>query len=123
MIVKGFFGSHFVSKKLGGFSDHMKNRNSRRDSNMLVIKVAIPSCFHRPAVGYHIVTDKGFNFSTTDDAFVCQKKNHFQITVHIRIIGHPKYVKTQLGWKPIEKFYLKAFGIKASISSLCGYCF
>ncbi|XP_074681545.1 myelin regulatory factor-like protein [Strix aluco] len=65
-----------------------------------------------PAVGYHIVTDKGFNFSTTDDAFVCQKKNHFQITVHIRITGHPKYVKTQLGGKPIEKFYLKAFGIK-----------
>ncbi|XP_010560260.1 PREDICTED: myelin regulatory factor-like protein [Haliaeetus leucocephalus] len=65
-----------------------------------------------PAVGYHIVTDKGFNFSTTDDAFVCQKKNHFQITVHIRITGHPKYVKTQLGGKPIEKFYLKPFGIK-----------
>ncbi|XP_075602695.1 myelin regulatory factor-like protein [Balearica regulorum gibbericeps] len=65
-----------------------------------------------PTVGYQIVTDKGFNFSTTDDAFVCQKKNHFQITVHIRITGHPKYVKTQLGGKPIEKFYLKAFGIK-----------
>ncbi|KAM6425262.1 myelin regulatory factor-like protein [Rhynochetos jubatus] len=65
-----------------------------------------------PAVGYHIVTDKGFNFSTTDDAFVCQKKNHFQITVHIRITGHPKYVKTQLDGKPIEKFCLKAFGIK-----------
>ncbi|XP_061310796.1 myelin regulatory factor-like protein [Pezoporus flaviventris] len=65
-----------------------------------------------PAVGYHIVTDKGFNFSITDDAFVCQKKNHFQITVHIRIAGHPKYVKTQLGGKPIEKFCLKAFGIK-----------
>ncbi|XP_009945959.1 PREDICTED: myelin regulatory factor-like protein, partial [Leptosomus discolor] len=65
-----------------------------------------------PAVGYHIVTDKGFNFSTTDDAFVCQKKNHFQITVHIGITGHPKYVKTQLGGKPIEKFFLKAFGIK-----------
>ncbi|XP_069716054.1 myelin regulatory factor-like protein [Phaenicophaeus curvirostris] len=65
-----------------------------------------------PPIGYHIVTDKGFNFSTTDDAFVCQKKNHFQITVHIRIAGHPKYVKTQLGGKPIEKYYLKAFGIK-----------
>ncbi|XP_010292852.1 PREDICTED: myelin regulatory factor-like protein, partial [Phaethon lepturus] len=65
-----------------------------------------------PAVGYHIVTDKGFNFSTTDDAFVCQKKNHFQITVHIGITGHPKYVKTQLEGKPIEKFCLKAFGIK-----------
>ncbi|XP_040400703.1 myelin regulatory factor-like protein [Cygnus olor] len=65
-----------------------------------------------PAVEYHIVTDKGFNFSTVDDAFVCQKKNHFQITVHIRITGHPKYVKTQLGMKPIEKFYLKVFGIR-----------
>ncbi|XP_071590453.1 myelin regulatory factor-like protein [Heliangelus exortis] len=65
-----------------------------------------------PGVGYHIVTDKGFNFSTADDAFVCQKKNHFQITVHIRITGNPKYVKTQLGGQPIEKFYLKAFGIK-----------
>ncbi|XP_008934750.1 PREDICTED: myelin regulatory factor-like protein, partial [Merops nubicus] len=65
-----------------------------------------------PTVEYHIVTDKGFNFSTTDDAFVCQKKNHFQITVHIKITGHPKYVKTQLGGKPIEKFYLKVFGIK-----------
>ncbi|XP_009072291.1 PREDICTED: myelin regulatory factor-like protein, partial [Acanthisitta chloris] len=65
-----------------------------------------------PAVGYHIVTDKGFNFSTADDAFVCQKKNHFQITVHIRITGHPKYVKTQLGVKPIERFYLKVYGIK-----------
>ncbi|OXB59812.1 hypothetical protein ASZ78_007295 [Callipepla squamata] len=72
-----------------------------------------------PAIGYHIVTDKGFNFSATDDAFVCQKKNHFQITVHIRITGHPKYVKTQLGMKPIEKFYLKAFGIRASTYSLC----
>ncbi|XP_067420132.1 myelin regulatory factor-like protein [Emydura macquarii macquarii] len=66
-----------------------------------------------PDVGYHIVTDKGFNLSTTDDAFVCQKKNHFQITVHIRVVGNPKYVKTQMGLKSIEQFYLKAFGIKA----------
>lgn len=89
---------------------------------MPILSVAfLSSCFCRPAVGYHIVTDKGFNFSVTDDAFVCQKKNHFQITVHIRITGHPKYVKTQLGGKPIEKFCLKAFGIKASISALREY--
>lgn len=83
----------------------------------------LSSCLCRPAVEYHIVTDKGFNFSAVDDAFVCQKKNHFQITVHIRITGHPKYVKTQLGMKPIEKFYLKVFGIRASIYLLCVYCF
>ncbi|XP_025908567.1 myelin regulatory factor-like protein [Nothoprocta perdicaria] len=70
-----------------------------------------------PAIVYHIATDKGFNFSITDDAFVCQKKNHFQITVHIGIPGHPKYVKTLLGLKPIEKFYLKAFGIKVEAPS------
>uniref|UniRef100_A0A8B9PYE4 Myelin regulatory factor like n=1 Tax=Apteryx owenii TaxID=8824 RepID=A0A8B9PYE4_APTOW len=70
-----------------------------------------------PAIVYHIATDKGFNFSITDDAFVCQKKNHFQITVHIRIPGHPKYVKTLLGVEPIEKFYLKVFGIKVEAPS------
>ncbi|XP_053112206.1 myelin regulatory factor-like protein [Hemicordylus capensis] len=65
-----------------------------------------------PDVGYHIVTNKGFNFSATDDAFVCQKKNHFQITVYIRMVGNPAFVKTHLGLKPVEQFYLKAFGIK-----------
>ncbi|XP_061438724.1 myelin regulatory factor-like protein [Rhineura floridana] len=65
-----------------------------------------------PDVGYYIVTNKGFNFSTADDAFVCQKKNHFQITVYIQVVGHPKFVKTHLGLKPAEAFYLKVFGIK-----------
>nr|XP_008114822.1 PREDICTED: myelin regulatory factor-like protein [Anolis carolinensis] len=65
-----------------------------------------------PDVGYHIVTNKGFNFSAVDDAFVCQKKNHFQITVYIRVVGNPAFVKTHLGLKPVEMFCLKAFGIK-----------
>ncbi|XP_072257458.1 myelin regulatory factor-like protein isoform X2 [Pyxicephalus adspersus] len=65
-----------------------------------------------PALGYRVITDKGFNFSTVDDAFVCQKKNHFQVTVHIRVLGHPKYIKTQMGFSPIERFYLKVFGVK-----------
>lgn len=115
-----YFRSH-LSVKADEFLIHAKV--GIKDTNMPVLKIAILSCFHRPAVGYHIVTDKGFNFSATDDAFVCQKKNHFQITVHIRITGHPKYVKTQLGVKPIEKFYLKAFGIRASIYPLCVRCF
>jgi len=28
---------------------------------------------------YRVDADKGFNFSNSDDAFVCQKKNHFQV--------------------------------------------
>ncbi|EPQ01752.1 Myelin protein regulatory factor [Myotis brandtii] len=65
-----------------------------------------------PNIGYRVVTDKGFNFSPVDEAFVCQKKNHFQITIHIQVWGSPKFVKTQTGLKPIEMFYLKAFGVK-----------
>uniref|UniRef100_A0A8D0DUY2 Myelin regulatory factor like n=1 Tax=Salvator merianae TaxID=96440 RepID=A0A8D0DUY2_SALMN len=65
-----------------------------------------------PDIGYHVVANKGFNFSTSDDAFVCQKKNHFQITVYIQVVGNPKFVQTHFGLKPIETFYLKPFGIK-----------
>ncbi|XP_053575191.1 LOW QUALITY PROTEIN: myelin regulatory factor-like protein [Bombina bombina] len=65
-----------------------------------------------PTVGFQVITDKGFNFSTADEAYVCQKKNHFQVTVHIRMLGSPKFVKTNLGIKPIEKFNLRVFGVK-----------
>ncbi|KAL1775413.1 myelin regulatory factor [Sigmodon hispidus] len=70
-----------------------------------------------PDVGYQVVTNKGFTFSPVDEAFVCQKKNHFQITVHIQVWGSPKFVKTQMGLKPIEMFYLKAFGIKVEATN------
>ncbi|XP_013374858.1 PREDICTED: myelin regulatory factor-like protein [Chinchilla lanigera] len=77
------------------------------------------NCQHEklPDVGYQVVTDKGFNFSPADEAFVCQKKNHFQITIHIQVWGSPKFVKTQMGLKPVEMFYLKAFGIKVEASN------
>lgn len=61
---------------------------------------------------YRVDADKGFNFSLADDAFVCQKKNHFQVTVYIGMLGDPKYVKTSEGLQPIECFYLKLNGVK-----------
>ncbi|XP_074077149.1 myelin regulatory factor-like protein [Macrotis lagotis] len=70
-----------------------------------------------PDIGYSVVTDKGFNFSVADEAFVCQKKNHFQITVHVQVWGSPRFVKTQMGLKPIEMFYLKAFGVKVEATN------
>ncbi|XP_051032235.1 myelin regulatory factor-like protein [Phodopus roborovskii] len=70
-----------------------------------------------PDVGYQVVADKGFSFSPVDEAFVCQKKNHFQITIHIQVWGSPKFVKTQMGLKPIEMFYLKAFGLKVEATN------
>lgn len=62
---------------------------------------------------YRVDADKGFNFSVGDDAFVCQKKNHFQVTVYIGMLGEPKYVKTPEGLKPLDCFYLKLHGVKA----------
>ncbi|TSP25375.1 Myelin regulatory factor-like protein [Bagarius yarrelli] len=65
-----------------------------------------------PTPGYHVDTDKGFSYSSADEAFVCQKKNHFQITVHIGMAGDPKYVKTSSGPLPVDTFQVKVFGIK-----------
>ncbi|XP_031420495.1 myelin regulatory factor isoform X3 [Clupea harengus] len=65
-----------------------------------------------PVPTYRVDADKGFNFSLADDAFVCQKKNHFQVTVYVGMLGDPKYVKTSEGLQPIECFYLKLNGVK-----------
>ena len=56
--------------------------------------------------------DKGFNFSVPDEAFVCQKKNHFQVTVHIGLQGNPKYVRTPEGVKKIEEYHVHFYGVK-----------
>lgn len=67
-----------------------------------------------PMPTYRVDADKGFNFSLADDAFVCQKKNHFQVTVYIGMLGDPKYIKTSEGLQPIDCFYLKLNGVKVS---------
>lgn len=61
---------------------------------------------------YRVDADKGFNFSLADDAFVCQKKNHFQVTVYVGMLGDAKYIKSSEGLQPIDCFYLKLHGVK-----------
>ncbi|XP_051917821.1 myelin regulatory factor isoform X7 [Hippocampus zosterae] len=70
------------------------------------------NCKELPMPTYRVDADKGFNFSLSDDAFVCQKKNHFQVTVYVGMLGDPKYVKTSEGLQPIDCFYLKLNGVK-----------
>uniref|UniRef100_A0A8C1NXG2 Myelin regulatory factor like n=1 Tax=Cyprinus carpio TaxID=7962 RepID=A0A8C1NXG2_CYPCA len=65
-----------------------------------------------PPPGYHVDTDKGFGYSTADEAFVCQKKNHFQVTVHIGMVGEPRFVRTSAGLMPIEIFHMNVFRVK-----------
>ncbi|XP_034382203.1 myelin regulatory factor-like protein [Cyclopterus lumpus] len=61
---------------------------------------------------YHVDTDKGFNYSAADEAFVCQKKNHFQVTVHIGVAAEPAYVRTPSGPQQVDHFQIKVFGVK-----------
>ncbi|KAM6984782.1 LOW QUALITY PROTEIN: myelin regulatory factor-like protein [Aplochiton taeniatus] len=70
-----------------------------------------------PPPGYHVDTDKGFNYSTADEAFVCQKKNHFQVTVHIGMAGEPRVVRTPSGPAHIDCFQVKVFGVKLEAPS------
>ncbi|XP_062318431.1 myelin regulatory factor isoform X3 [Osmerus eperlanus] len=70
------------------------------------------NCKELPMPTYRVDADKGFNFSLADDAFVCQKKNHFQVTVYIGMLGDPKYIKTSDGLQPIDCFFLKLNGVK-----------
>ncbi|XP_076732174.1 myelin regulatory factor-like protein [Maylandia zebra] len=66
---------------------------------------------------YHVDTDKGFNYSTADESFVCQKKNHFQVTVHIGVDAEPQYIKTASGPQEIDFFQIKVFGVKLETPS------
>ncbi|XP_076254672.1 uncharacterized protein LOC143192835 isoform X3 [Rhynchophorus ferrugineus] len=61
---------------------------------------------------YRVDADKGFNFSNADDAFVCQKKNHFQITCHVQLLGDAQFVKTPDGFQKISSFHLHFYGVK-----------
>lgn len=61
---------------------------------------------------YIVGADKGFNYSQVDDAFVCQKKNHFQVTCQMQMQGDPHYVKTEDGFKKINSFCLHFYGVK-----------
>ncbi|KAK0130908.1 Myelin regulatory factor-like protein [Merluccius polli] len=74
------------------------------------------SCQTLPALAFHVKTDKGFVYSPTDEAFVCQKKNHFQVTVHVGVAGEPRYVATATGPQPINRFQVNVFGVKEASS-------
>uniref|UniRef100_A0A3B5A8D6 Myelin regulatory factor like n=1 Tax=Stegastes partitus TaxID=144197 RepID=A0A3B5A8D6_9TELE len=73
-------------------------------------------CFRSPPA-YHVDTDKGFNYSAIDEAFVCQKKNHFQVTVHIGVAAEPQYVRTPSGPRQVDHFQMKVFGVKLETPS------
>jgi hypothetical protein len=62
----------------------LKSCNNYFQSNIFIsLQLHLFQLF-RSLPNYRVDADKGFNFSNTDEAFVCQKKNHFQVT-HLSI--------------------------------------
>ena len=68
----------------------------------------------RPPPNYCVDADKGFNLTTSDETFVCQKKNHFQITTQISMATAPTALRTNGQVHKIDDFYLHFYGIKVS---------
>lgn len=67
----------------------------------------------------HVVADKGFNYSHSDNCFVNQKKNHFQVSVNVEAsdVMPPKYVSYNNRLVPIRDFKLAFSGVKAEMPS------
>ncbi|CAB3399882.1 unnamed protein product [Caenorhabditis bovis] len=65
----------------------------------------------------HVVADKGFNYSQNDGCFVNQKKNHFQISVHLEALdaNPPKKVIFNGALYPIQEFKLAFVGVKTEM--------
>lgn len=63
---------------------------------------------------FRVEADKGFFYSQFDECFICQKKNHFQITTHTLLNCIPVYCKPKLDsqFYKIEKFFLQMYGVK-----------
>ena len=61
-----------------------------------------------------VTADKGFNFSAADDAFIAQKKNHFQLSCCVTAGGEGEHalVTTERGCQKIEHFQLNFYGVK-----------
>ncbi|KAI6174236.1 Myelin regulatory factor [Aphelenchoides besseyi] len=73
-----------------------------------------------PLLKVEVVADKGFNYSASDNCFVNQKKNHFQITVLITATTEslPVYVNThEHGLQQVNGFKLAFCGAKSEMTS------
>nr|XP_020469098.1 myelin regulatory factor-like protein [Monopterus albus] len=75
------------------------------------------SCQMLAPPAYCVGADKGFSYSAADEAFVCQKKNHFQVTVHIGVASEPQCIRTASGPQQVDYFLIKVFGIKLEAPS------
>ncbi len=72
---------------------------------------------NRNSATFKVEADKGFFFSSFDNAFICQKKNHFQITVQscLGSFSQPVFLRAKNSnatFEPVHMFQLQFYGVK-----------
>ena len=54
----------------------------------------------RPSVSFRVEANKGFTYSPLDEAFVCQKKNHFQVQSYYHVYNYVRMYHIIFCWWP-----------------------
>jgi hypothetical protein len=64
---------------------------------------------------FEVEVNKGFQYSPIDKAFVCQRKNHFQMTVSLDTLNQPRYAQLGPGrpLQPVKDVFVCVHGIKS----------
>jgi len=65
-----------------------------------------------PSVPFRVQVDKGFKYSRSCNAYICQKKNHFQVTVTLQVPVDIAYVATSAGFARVSGLSILMHGIK-----------
>ena len=77
--------------------------------------------YSRPVSNFQfkVRSDKGFTYSAVDTAFVCQRKNHFQMTVTMDMLDRPRFAQLSPGrmLQPIREVFLCVHGVKSENGS------
>lgn len=67
--------------------------------------------------GFRAEVDKGFKHSIEGEGWICQKKNHFQVTVALKISAQPAYVATRSGLLKVSGLFINVHGVKLPVVS------
>jgi hypothetical protein len=65
-----------------------------------------------------VTADKGFNYSSQDESFIVQKKNHFQVTCEVGLETNPRFVRKSDGsLQEISYLQVNFYGVKSDVPS------
>lgn len=68
-----------------------------------------------PQPGFRAEVEKGFKHCKEMESWVCQKKNHFQISLAVKMQAQPAFVSTRSGLLKVSGLFVNVHGIKLPV--------